>query len=316
MADRILVVDDDAPIREMIAEVLTDCAYSVELAFNAENALEKFKVEKFDLAIVDIRLGGMNGVDLLREIKKISPNTHVIIITSYASMESAIAVLKEGAYDYLIKPFEDMELIVSAVRRAMDNLHLFKEKEQLVEMLKQRNAELERANVRLSELAVLDGLTGLYNHRHLQETLAKELARATRHSRDLSVVFIDVDHFKNYNDTHGHQAGDFVLKALSEIMLHGVRKGDIVARYGGEEFVIILPETNSQEAGVVAEKIRLLIEKHPFTGKDTQPNGIVSVSIGVSSLSVSCASSSALLAAADSALYKAKSAGRNQVVVA
>ena len=316
MADRILVVDDDAPIREMIAEVLTDCAYSVELAFNAENALEKFKVEKFDLAIVDIRLGGMNGVDLLREIKKISPHTHVIIITSYASMESAIAVLKEGAYDYLIKPFEDMELIVSAVRRAMDNLHLFKEKEQLVEMLKQRNAELERANVRLSELAVLDGLTGLYNHRHLQETLAKELARATRHSRDLSVVFIDVDHFKNYNDTHGHQAGDFVLKALSEIMLHGVRKGDIVARYGGEEFVIILPETNSQEAGVVAEKIRLLIEKHPFTGKDTQPNGIVSVSIGVSSLSVSCASSSALLAAADSALYKAKSAGRNQVVVA
>lgn len=313
MLTKILIVDDDMSIRSMVGEVLTDEGYQVTLASSGEEALRLFRSGGYGLVITDVRMGGMSGVELLKEIKLIDSLVHVIIMTSYASIDSAVAVLKAGAYDYLIKPFEDLELVISAARRAMQSVQLIMEKEVLVKSLKQKNEEMERANERLQEIAVRDGLTGLFNHRYFQEILTKEFSRATRHARDLSVLFLDVDDFKAYNDTHGHQMGDTLLKQLSHIIMSAMREGDLVARYGGEEFVAILPETDQECAMQVAEKLRQLVEAHPFVGGNSQPGGKVTISIGVSSRNNGCSSAAALIKVADKGLYQAKGEGKNRV---
>jgi len=303
-------------IRSMVGEILTDEGYNVTLAASAEEALQAFRRGGYGLVITDIRMGGMSGVELLKEIKLIDSIVHVIVMTSYASIDSAVAVLKAGAYDYLIKPFEDLELVLSAAKRAMQSMRLIMEKEVLVQTLKQKNAELERANERLQEIAVRDGLTGLFNHRYFQEILVKEAARATRHHRELSLLFLDVDDFKKYNDTYGHQLGDTLLKQLSQIIMGAMREGDVVARYGGEEFVIILPETEASYAVQVAEKIRRLVEEHPFRGEESQPQGKVTISLGASNWNRESSTVASLIQQADQALYRAKNEGKNCVRVA
>jgi len=315
MSMRVLVVDDDMAIRTMVGEVLTDEGYDITLAASAEEALQMFRGGGYGLVLTDIRMGGMSGVELLKEIKLIDSIAHVIVMTSYASIDSAVAVIKAGAYDYLIKPFEDLELVVSAVNRAMQSIRLIMEKEVLVQTLKQKYAELERANARLQEIAVRDGLTDLYNHRYFQEILSKELARSSRHNRDLSLLFLDVDDFKKYNDTHGHQLGDTLLKQLAHIIVDTMREGDVVARYGGEEFVVILPETDNAYAIQAADKLRKLVEEYSFRGEETQPGGKVTISLGVSSRVADCTTAS-LIQRADQALYKAKSEGKNCVCAA
>lgn len=316
MLTRVLVVDDDMAIRSMVGEILTDEGYDVTLAASAEEALQAFRRGGYGLVITDIRMGGMSGVELLKEIKLVDPVVHVIVMTSYASIDSAVAVLKAGAYDYLIKPFEDLELVLSAAKRAMQSVRLIMEKEVLVQSLKQKNAELERANERLQEIAVRDGLTGLFNHRYFQEILAKEASRASRHHRELSLLFLDVDDFKKYNDTYGHQLGDTLLKQLSHIIMGAMREGDVVARYGGEEFVIILPETDSSYAVQVAEKLRRLVENHPFRGEESQPHGKVTISLGVANWKSDGSTVASLIQRADQALYRAKNEGKNCVRVA
>lgn len=311
MLTKVMVVDDDMAIRTMVGEVLTDEGYNVTLAASAEDALQAFRLERFWLVITDIRMGGMSGVELLKEIKQIDPVVHVIVMTSYASIDSAIAVIKAGAYDYLIKPFEDLELVTSAAKRAVQSASLIKEKEELVQTLKLKNIELERLNKQLTEIAVRDGLTGLYNHRYFQEILVKEASRASRHSRDLSLLFLDVDDFKKYNDTYGHQVGDTLLKQLSQIITSAMREGDIVARYGGEEFVVILPETDLMYALRAAEKLRKSVEAYPFRGKESQPHGKVTISLGVASWVEGSTTASSLIQQADKALYRAKNEGKN-----
>ncbi len=313
MLTRILIVDDDMSIRSMVGEVLSDEGYEVTLASSGEEALQAFRSGGYGLVITDVRMGGMSGVEVLKEIKLIDPVVHIIIMTSHASIDSAVAVLKAGAYDYLIKPFEDLELVISAAKRAMQSVRLIMEKEVLVQTLKQKNSELERANERLQEIAVRDGLTGLFNHRYFQEILTKEAARAARHERDLSLLFLDVDDFKKYNDTYGHQVGDTLLKQLSGIIMGAMREGDLVARYGGEEFVVILPETDKKYATQVAEKLRRLVEDHPFRGEESQPGGKVTVSIGVSSWKQDGRTAAALIQHADQGLYRAKGEGKNCV---
>jgi diguanylate cyclase (GGDEF)-like protein len=176
----------------------------------------------------------------------------------------------------------------------------------------------------LQEQALKDGLTGLFNHRFLQETLKREVARAKRYQHDLSLLFIDVDHFKQYNDTHGHPAGDALLRQLGRILANTGqfeevdergRTTDIPTRYGGEEFVVVLTETGTAGALVRAERLRTCIERFPFPGREAQPLGTVSVSIGVASYPDHADSQDALLKAADSALYAAKEGGRNQIQI-
>lgn len=178
------------------------------------------------------------------------------------------------------------------------------------------NAELEHKSAQLEKLATTDGLTGLFNHRHFQERLAFEIQRSARQIHPLSLILIDVDHFKHYNDENGHPAGDAVLMRLAELFRDNLRGVDMVARYGGEEFVILLLDTDVRGGRAAAEKIRAAVEAEPFAGQDKQPLGNLTVSLGVATFPVHGRSPADLVSAADRALYEAKAAGRNRTVVA
>ena len=164
------------------------------------------------------------------------------------------------------------------------------------------------------KLAITDELTSLYNHRHFVNLFKDELARSKRYKRSLSLIIIDIDNFKNYNDTHGHLKGNDVLKVFSAVMQESVRDIDVLARYGGEEFAVILPETGKEEAMECAERIRRAIEKKAFCGEDQQPLGKMTASFGVSTFPIDGDREYTLIDRADVALYKAKSSGRNKVV--
>lgn len=312
----ILVVDDEESLREVLYEVLSEDGYQVATAASAEEALTLFAQNHYALIITDICMPGLSGIDLLKQVKEKNQDTQIIIMTSHASLDTALTALRAGAYDYLIKPFEDLELISALVRRATEKIRLVSENKTLVVKLQTYNEELESVNRILRELAIRDGLTGLYNHRYFQEALAMEVARAQRHNRPFSLIFIDVDYFKKYNDTHGHPMGDQLLRNLSDMLNSRLRQSDMAARYGGEEFILLLPETGKDGAAIVAESVRSQIENYPFDGRETQPGGKVTVSVGVSTFQEDGSDAPSVLHQADQALYKAKHAGRNQVMKA
>jgi diguanylate cyclase (GGDEF)-like protein len=174
--------------------------------------------------------------------------------------------------------------------------------------------KLEHANRELATLAVTDGLTGLKNHRFFRNTLEFEIRRGARRIHPLTLLMIDIDHFKNYNDTHGHPAGDAVLKKVGAILASNLRSTDLVARYGGEEFAVILLDTPPDEGFKTAQKICGLFRQEPFEGEESQPNRKLTVSIGVASFPDDAESPELLVRTADLALYDAKRRGRNQVV--
>lgn len=309
---QVLVIDDDAGILGVVSEVLEDDGYAVSTAASGEEALELLKHNEFWMVMSDIRLPGINGVEVLEHIKQVSPRTHVIMITSHASLDTSIDAIKHGAYDYLLKPFEDLSLISTAAKRAVDAYRLDIERSQLIRSLKLSNKELARVNGVLHGLAVRDGLTELYNHRYINDMLDKHIDKSTVEGMDLSLIFIDVDHFKIFNDDHGHQTGDVLLRELSALMRENVRNKDIVARWGGEEFVVVCPTTNEETASRLAESLRATIAQHQFVRNILPAGPQVTISAGVASLAKNN-SKAAMLAAADSALYVAKDNGRNQV---
>lgn len=185
--------------------------------------------------------------------------------------------------------------------------------QRLEEEIRARTSDLEEANRRLEALAVTDGLTGLFNRRRFEEVLSLEVRRAQRLGTPLSLLMIDVDHFKVYNDTHGHPAGDEVLRRLALLVKERVRSTDIACRYGGEEFAVILPGTSRTDALILANDLRLIVESHPFEDEETQPGGCLTISIGVATYPSDAGDEIALVRAADQALYLAKQGGRNRV---
>jgi diguanylate cyclase (GGDEF)-like protein len=175
----------------------------------------------------------------------------------------------------------------------------------------QKRKHVEKA---LEELAIRDGLTGLYNHKFFYTLLEKEIARDDRYHNTVSLLLIDIDHFKNVNDTYGHRAGDTILRELSQRLMTRARSTDYVCRYGGEEIAVILIETNITEAKAIAEELRILIEKEPFPIEDGRYIPIT-LSIGVSTYSEEAKDASMMVSNADNALYRAKENGRNQVCI-
>jgi len=163
-------------------------------------------------------------------------------------------------------------------------------------------------------LSNTDYLTGIYNRRYFFEKLAEELNRSSRYQRKLSLLMLDIDHFKNYNDNHGHQQGDYLLKELAQLLTQSIRRADFVARYGGEEFVVVAPETGREQAVKLAEKIKTAIEEYPFKLKESQPNGRITVSLGVVEFPEGGSNADELVGKADVALYLAKDQGRNKIV--
>jgi diguanylate cyclase (GGDEF)-like protein len=267
----------------------------------------------FSVVVTDIVMPEMTGLELLEKIKEQSPETQVIIITSHASLETAITAMRHGAYDYLFKPFKDLDLISAAANRASEKVRLIAENHNLMRQLKKKNQELKKANETLKHLASRDGLTGLYNHRYFQEYLIFELYRSSQNKDTFSLLFLDLDYFKQYNDKNGHLKGDQLLQSFAGILKKSIQGTSFVARYGGEEFVLLLPSTSKTIACRVAEKIRRQVEAYPFKGRETQPQGKVTISIGISSFPDDGADRASLIQCADGAMYRAKKGGRNKV---
>lgn len=312
---RVLVVDDEENVLELLKNVLEADGYKVTAVPSAEQAWPMHQQKPFDLIVTDVRLGGMDGFELMKRIKGENYDAEVIIITSYASMESAIEAIRFGAYDYITKPFEDLDVISVAVERAFEKIDLKNQNKALMEQLTNQNAQLRELNARLNQLANTDGLTGLYNHRYFQEALANEVHRSERHNRNFALLFLDIDNFKKYNDEFGHVKGDKVLLKIANCIKKNVRQSDMVARYGGEEFVIILPETSESGALMHADNIRKSIEDNAFDCVDAEnlSGASVTISIGIAIFPVDGKTPSELIKASDTALYEAKAQGKNKV---
>lgn len=305
-APRILVVDDKKIIRTTLTQLLEDEGYPVATAANGAEALKTYKDDHFPIVITDIYMPEMTGIELLAAIKSINEKTQVIVMTSYASIDTAITTLRSGAYDYLTKPFEDIELVSKVVRHAADKIRLEDNADRLVEKLKEKTKELEAANQYLKKLASRDSLTGLYNHRYFQENLSAEINRARRYQRPFSLMFIDLDFFKIYNDTHGHLSGDRLLTELAGLFIESFRKTDIICRYGGDEFAVILPEASKEEARTIAAKLHALVSTHPFEGRESLPGNRVTISIGFATYAEDGTDATSLLQHADEIMYAAK----------
>lgn len=321
---RVMVVDDDPDVLRLFESVLLPEGYDLSLIESGTEALQLLQQESFALVLTDLFLDEVSGLDLLEYAKQHEPETQVVLVTGKASLDSAIAALRGGATDYLTKPV-DVDRLRTVVRNAVQRYQLEMKNRELVARLEEHQRvlqqrvreathELAQANKRLAELAIHDGLTGLYNHRHFQERLDQEVKRADRYNRKVALLMLDLDHFKHFNDTYGHQEGNEALRTIAELLTAHVRQVDIVARYGGEEFAVIVPiEGDSDEAGVVAERIRQIVETTDVTPLDADIPRLT-ISIGYATYPTDAGDRNELIARADEALYVAKARGRNCVV--
>jgi diguanylate cyclase (GGDEF)-like protein len=310
-AELVLIIDADGSDREALSSMVSAAGCGTLAVGTAEEGLAQLGGSAYPLALLGINLNGIDGIELIKEVKRLRPETEVIVVSADASLESALSSFRAGACDYLSKPFGDPGRVTAAVARAVGKGRLARERKVELESLAQRNEVLLATNNFLAEQVKRDGLTGLYNHRHFQEALAQETARAVRYKRVYSLLFADVDHFKQYNDLQGHLAGDKVLRMIAEVLQKSVRTSDLVARYGGEEFVVLLPETAKDKARIVAQRILKGIESYPFPGRETQPGGLLTISIGLSSFPEDGEQPAELVRRADAALYEAKRGGGN-----
>lgn len=213
---------------------------------------------------------------------------------------------------------EKRKLLEEIERLKRDNEILrrgLKELKELKDHYRETARELKAARERMKKLSITDDLTETYNYRYFMESLDLELRRAKRYEYPISLMMLDIDHFKIYNDTHGHMAGDRVLKHVAHVMKETVRHTDILARYGGEEFAGILIKTSLGEAYQIAERVRKAVEDFAIDHEETQPQGRLTVSVGISTLGPKVSSLKGLIKTADDALYEAKRAGRNRIAI-
>jgi diguanylate cyclase (GGDEF)-like protein len=287
---KILIVDDAPDTLDIIQKLLSFEGYEVILAATGEEGVKKAGELKPDVILMDINLPGIDGTEALKQIRKINPIQSVIMLTAFATVENAIRALKEGATDFVKKPFEN-EHLIHIVNQVLEKSRTLREKENLEE-------EVRR-------LSITDDLTGLYNHRHFFKALESELTRLKRQKTSLSLLMLDLDNFKRYNDTHGHIEGDRVLKKIGEIIKHLIRHNvDSGYRYGGDEFAALLIGASLEQALTIAERIRLTIEEAGF--KD------ITVSVGLAEFQDGF-DLERFVKSADDAMYVAKHSGGNRV---
>jgi diguanylate cyclase (GGDEF)-like protein len=312
----VLVVDDSSAVRRALRETLLQLPAVGEVieAVDGVDALAHLAHTPVDLILSDVTMPRLDGFKFLSAVRNNPRLRDVMVIMLSAHGESVDKVrgLTIGANDYVTKPFERGELQA----RVTVMLKL----KELQEELQRKAADLERANLELERLANQDGLTGLPNRRSVFARLEVEFHRARRHHKALSVLMLDIDHFKAFNDRFGHQAGDEALRAVGSALTAGVRTYDCPGRYGGEEFVCLLPEAGEAEALVVAERLRqgiaslrLALPGAPNGEAQDAAEVRVTVSIGVATWpAVPSETLVDFIAAADRALYQAKARGRNR----
>lgn len=321
----VLIVDDKPENLLVLENLLEGSDLKIIKATSGNEALGLLLEHDFALILLDVQMPEMDGfevAELMRKSEK-TKSIPIIFITALSKEQKFICKGYEvGAVDYLFKPIEPA-ILKSKVRVFLE-LHRKKKqlKEQALELEKkvleitQAKRDLEDLNHLLQDLSSLDGLTGILNRRRFEEVLQSEWKRAARSKKNLSLIMIDIDCFKLYNDTYGHLEGDECLKKVAEILGGKLRRpGDMLARYGGEEFAVILTETDGEGADVVAERLRSSIEEAGIPHDTSPVIDCVTVSIGISTVIPGTETSpKALIAAADRALYQAKNEGRNRIV--
>jgi len=298
-AATVMIADDSLLIRAVVQACLEAEGYEVMRAENGTAALEQCELTPPDVILLDIVMPGLDGYQVLAQLKANPELSHipVVFLTGRTGMADLVSGLKAGAHDYLKKPFEPEELLA----RVGSAIHV----KQLQDQLRDRNATLEM-------VSRTDALTGLYNRRHLDEELTRRHAEASRHKESMSLLLLDIDHFKRVNDTHGHPAGDMVLREFARRLSNELRLGDIAGRWGGEEFLVILPRTDSAGGLEVAQRIRAAIAAAPFIAG----NARITITVSGGCFGGLGESTEQLLQCVDNGLYRAKAAGRNQIAAA
>jgi diguanylate cyclase (GGDEF)-like protein len=294
----VLIVDDDENVCKMLKVALLAEGYRVDSATSAKDAFSLLPSLRPRVAVIDIKLPGIDGLDICREFVT-QYGIEAILITGDDEQYSYEDAAQAGASDFLVKPIRVREFVLR-VERAVSAHKTRIERDETVSKLK-----------RLSET---DGLTGLYNSRHFAKRLLAEIYRAENAGYPLSLLLLDLDHFKRVNDEHGHLKGDSVLLRIGEVIREVVRGSDSAYRYGGEEFAVILPETDEEAAIRVAERLRAAIASECASGTDGCAVG-VTASVGIAVRKPKEAAE-AFLHRADMAMYEAKRKGRNRTETA
>ena len=332
----IICVDDEEGILHALRQQLApfEEAYEVDLAQSGAEALELLdelerEHEPVAMMIADQIMPGMRGAELLEHLHQRHPDAIKILLTGQAGLDAVVQAINSAGLDrYIAKPWDEpdlritVETLLAKYRLELENVRLIDDLRHKNEELSQLNAELEgrvhsrtaelaTANERLAQLAITDGLTGAFNHRYFYERLALEVERSRRNQLPLSLLMIDVDLFKGFNDRYGHLAGDEALRRVADLIRTDRRANDVVARYGGEEFTVVLPDTAREAAVNVAEQIRRRVETTRFPAGEQSEK--VTISIGVAACPADAQDVGTFVHAADLALYQAKGGGRNQV---
>jgi diguanylate cyclase (GGDEF)-like protein len=308
---KILVVDDSRTQLDWLVEVLRREGYEVATAQDGKDAIRQVRTSPPDLVLLDMILPDMDGLEVLRIVKARGEDDFipVIILSVKADLDSKVTGLRIGADDFLAKPFAEAEILA----RCAGMLR--------IKHLQERLQEMQR---KLEEQSITDALTGLKNRRFFDERLHEEFRRAQRYGDYLSLIMIDLDHFKQVNDRYGHQAGDLVLREAAGLIRASIRDPDICARYGGEEFAVILPKTHMSGALAVAERIwrelggkeyKLPAAAVAGAAEDAAGASIrITASLGIAFYpSKDITSGELLVRFSDQALYQAKKAGRNTI---
>lgn len=304
---RILLVDNNPINLEIAGKLLEQEEYDLYIADNGMTALELIDVASFDLILMDIIMPDIDGYKALRIIRQKEKYKHVPVIffTGNEDIDNLPKISKLGTVDFIRKPFNGSELLA----RIRTHIELKKVREEL----DYTNIKLQQAYEKLEFISTNDPLTLLLNRREILRRMEYECNSFERNKRPFSVIIGDIDAFKQINDTYGHNYGDFILTSIAGILKTTSRKQDSISRWGGEELLLLLPDTSEKGAFILADKLRLKIEKSTF--KQNEISTKVTITFGVS-VYKNIQPINKLIFRADSALYEGKQSGKNCVIIA
>ncbi|MCS7079083.1 MAG: diguanylate cyclase [Chloracidobacterium sp.] len=309
-APQVVIVDTEVESSHLLRNILEGEGFKAQLvAASSHDTPATLHASYFeqltrlpDVVLINAALGPVDGYELCRLIKQTEATRYLPVLMLTASPETTekLRGLEVGATEVLTKPVNRKELIMRVKA-------LIAQKREFEAMLRAYHSAKHRA--------ITDGLTGLFNHAYFMEKLARKAELAQRTGQALSIIMLDVDRFKHFNDTNGHEAGNELLKDLARLMERCFRRSDLLARYGGEEFVVLLPNTPKSQAAILAERLRRRVAEYPFVGRESQPGGQLTISLGVAAMPSDTDDHKQLLELADRALYRAKQHGRNRVCI-
>lgn len=304
---RILIAEDDKVSRRILEKALQGMGHEVLPTADGIEAWNTLSREDVRFVIADWEMPRMDGLELVRRIRhrpdtESVPYVYVILLTSRTQKSDIVLGIDSGADDYITKPFDREELMVR-IRAGQRIL-------QLEEKLAAQNRTLET-------MAMVDGLTNIPNRRAFDRAFRTLCGHSQRFHRPYSILMVDIDHFKNYNDVLGHKAGDCALQTVAQVLAENIRTSDTAYRYGGEEFVCLLPETRDEGARLVGDRLREMLVQAGLEHPGNEPFGVVTISVGIATYEPSNPiPGEEVLYLADQALYKAKQSGRNQTILA